>query len=402
VLVNVGAFASVRMYALWYPSTNFGQDAVVANSGATIGGQFAVHVVVQPNSGSIITASVIHQSITEQTNAHPVSAGQLAGFEVASPNPQYGDPTQNVIVLQSPFVNLAGHNGTYQIQVTVRYVTGPIPFHYGVYWDVGVATVAEWNSLEVALPPTEESPPGSIRYLALIRDWGDANGMDKAHRSRWALPLNSTIPVVGVIIDAGHGQDRQGKGDPGAVHGGVKEADVNWAYAWMLRSKFVQDHPFLTTPAWCNLFPLVAYKTYFLRNGNEHIPVTYPDGSEGPRMRRLRRFIKQYKPRMLVSLHCNAHPNPDVRGVEVLWRHNIDLAWCICVRLFQSLTQQEAPRIELIERNDLRLLSLGDRIASCIVELGYLSNQQDRQQLLSSQYRHKQCGAIHIGCDDYN
>jgi len=55
-----------------------------------------------------------------------------------------------------------------------------------------------------------------------------------------------------------------------------------------------------------------------------------------------------------------------------------------------------------IRRNDLRLLSLGDRIASCIVELGYLSNQQDRQQLLSSQYRHKQCGAIHIGCDDYN
>jgi N-acetylmuramoyl-L-alanine amidase len=553
------------MYALWYPSTNSGQGAVVANSGATIGGQFAVRVVVQPNSGSIITASVIHQSITEQTNAHPVSAGHLAEFEVASANPQYGDPVQNVIVLQSPFVNLAGHNGTYQIQVTVRYVTGPIPFHYGVYeetatmtltmsnlvlvdsrtepyivwkpgemtgvvfsaqlqhaqagtctvkveifrtednqnpifvrqfdgvsrpgswswtwdgkladgsiaprgvytyrlsalayvptlpdsdsnrsdslritqtrlevsedrrlwfryylseagsdgfvlafdpspqevimWDVGVATNAGWNSLEVALPPTEESPPGSIRYLALIRDWGDANGMDKAHRSRWALPLNSTIPVVGVIIDAGHGQDPQGKGDPGAVHGGVKEADVNWAYAWILRSKFVQDHPFLTTPAWCNLFALVAYKTYFLRNGNEHIPVTYPDGSEGPRMRRLRRFIKQYKPRILASLHCNAHPNPDLRGVEVLWRHNIDLAWCICVRLFQSLTQQEAPRIELIERNDLRLLSLGDRIASCIVELGYLSNQQDRQQLLSSQYRHKQCGAIHIGCDDYN
>jgi len=30
---------------------------------------------------------------------------------------------QNVIVLQSPFVHLAGHSGTYQIQVTVRYVT---------------------------------------------------------------------------------------------------------------------------------------------------------------------------------------------------------------------------------------------------------------------------------------
>jgi hypothetical protein len=168
LLVNVGAFASVRMYALWYPSTNFGQGAVVANSGATIGGQFAVRVVVQPNSGSIITASVIHQSITEQTDAHPVSAGQLAEFEVASPNPQYGDPTQNVVVLQSPFVNLAGHNGTYQIQVTVRYVTGPIPFHYGVYEETATMTLTMsnlvlvdsreepyfvWKPLEVAPPP---------------------------------------------------------------------------------------------------------------------------------------------------------------------------------------------------------------------------------------------------------
>jgi hypothetical protein len=86
LLANTSASASVRIYALWYPSTNPGQGAVVANSGATIGGQFAVRVVVQPNSGSIITASVIHQSISEQTNAHAVRAGQLAEFEVASPS----------------------------------------------------------------------------------------------------------------------------------------------------------------------------------------------------------------------------------------------------------------------------------------------------------------------------
>jgi hypothetical protein len=143
------------MYALWYPSTNSGQGAAVANSGATIGGQFAVRVVVQPNSGSIITASVIHQSITEQTNAHAVRAGQLAEFEVASPNPQYGDPTQNVIVLQSPFVNLAGHNGTYEIQVTVRYVTGPIPFHYGVYEETATMTLTMSN---LVLVDSREEP----------------------------------------------------------------------------------------------------------------------------------------------------------------------------------------------------------------------------------------------------
>jgi hypothetical protein len=75
---------------------------------------------------------------------------------------------QNVIVLQSPFVHLAGHSGTYQIQVTVRYVTGPIPFHYRVYEETATMTLTMsnlvlvdsreepyfvWKPLEVAPPP---------------------------------------------------------------------------------------------------------------------------------------------------------------------------------------------------------------------------------------------------------
>ncbi len=73
-----------------------------------------------------------------------------------------------MIVLQSPFVNLAGHSGTYQIQVTVRYVTGLIPFHYGVYEETATMTLTMsnlvlvdsreepyfvWKPLEVAPPP---------------------------------------------------------------------------------------------------------------------------------------------------------------------------------------------------------------------------------------------------------
>lgn len=103
------------MYALWYPSLNPGQTEQVANSGATIGGQFAVRVVVQPNSDTILGASIVQQSITEQTNAHPVTPEQLAEFLVDKPESRYGDPEENVVVLQSPFMNLAGHNGTYLI-----------------------------------------------------------------------------------------------------------------------------------------------------------------------------------------------------------------------------------------------------------------------------------------------
>ncbi|GIV15528.1 MAG: hypothetical protein KatS3mg022_0963 [Armatimonadota bacterium] len=71
-------------------------------------------------------------------------------------------------------------------------------------WDVDVTTNAGWNSLEVILPPTEESPPGSICYLALIPDRGHINSMDKAHRMHWALPLNASVPMCLAVIDPGH------------------------------------------------------------------------------------------------------------------------------------------------------------------------------------------------------
>jgi hypothetical protein len=76
------------------------------------------------------------------------------------------DGAQGKGILEHP--HLAGHNGTYQIQVTVRYVTGPIPFHYGVYEETATMTLTMsnlvlvdsreepyfvWKPLEVAPPP---------------------------------------------------------------------------------------------------------------------------------------------------------------------------------------------------------------------------------------------------------
>jgi N-acetylmuramoyl-L-alanine amidase len=576
------------MYALWYPSTNSGQGAVVANSGATIGGQFAVRVVVQPEpgEGSIITAGVTQQSIRELTNAHAVTSGQLAEFQRVNPDPQYGDPTSNVVVLESPFVNFAGHNATYQIDVTVSYLvqtnnpppndrrtvnsppvsmtltmsnlllvdSRPEPYFVwkpdemtgvvfsaqlqhaqagtctvkleifrtednqnpifarqfdgvsrpgtwswtwdgkladgviaprGVYtyrlsalayvptlpdsdsdrseslritqtrlevsedrrlwfryylseagrdgsvlafdpspqevimWDVDVATNAGWNSLEVALPPpTEESPPGSIRYLALIRDRGDANGMDKAHRSRWALPLNARVPVCLVIIDPGHDRTHN-PGSHGEYNNSVYwEKDITLTYAGTLKAQLrgilTAGYPGHDKEPHCTRVP-VAWKTELTRTGD----VSFPPED---RKAKVKRLVSEWlesggttRSVFLVSLHCDGSLNPEVRGVGVIYCNQNP--WGSAFRDYvagwirDETTEQEVPTINYWEcldvKNDhlyiLRQAFLPEdlRVRAVLVELGFITNTSDLGQMLDRFYRLRESRAIHYGCDSY-
>jgi hypothetical protein len=63
------------------------------------------------------------------------------------------DGAQGKGILVHP--HLAGHNGTYLIEVTVRYVTGPIPFHYGVYEETATMTLTMSN---LVLVDSREEP----------------------------------------------------------------------------------------------------------------------------------------------------------------------------------------------------------------------------------------------------
>ncbi len=569
------------MYALWYPSLNPGQTEQVANSGATIGGQFSVRVVVQPSAGVILGASVVQQSIIEQTNAHPVTPGQLAEFGSAQPDPRYGDPTQNVVVLQSPFMNLAGHNGTYLIEVTVRYYTGPIPYQQftetasmtltmnnlvlvdsrddpyflwkpdemtgvpfsaqllhaqngtctvkleifrsddnqnpilvkefeqvprpgnwswtwdgkltngtiaprGIYtyrlsavtyvptlpdsdsnrsgtlritetrlemsedhrlffryylteagsdgfvlafdptpqevmmWDVDVTTNAGWNSLEVILPPVDGAPPGSIRYLPLIHDRGNTNGMDKAHRMRWALPLNARVPVCLVVIDPGHDKEYN-KGSHGYDAGGTLhwEKDVTLTYAGTLKAQLrglraMPNYPGHPNEPDCTRKPVV-WDTALTRTGD--VPF-HPD----QRKQAIRRIIDEWvdnggqaRSVFLVSLHCDGNDDPEVRGVGLIYCRENPYG-----SLFRDyvggwirseMSQQEVPVINYWECLDVKddhlyvlrqgFLPSERRVRATLVELGFMTNSDDLRQMLDRTYRMRESRAIHYGCDSY-
>ncbi len=587
------ACAAVRMYALWYPSLNPGATEAVANSGATIGGQFAVRVVVQPPYGSIITASVVEQSITEQTDVHPVSPRQLAGFDSVAPNPQYGDPTSNVVVFQSPFVNFVPHNGTYVLSVTVRYYVGPPPFYWGeftetatmtltmrnlvlveahedapyfkwnpaemtgvtfsaqlqhaqqltvfsgdspysrvkleifpsednqhpifvkefdrvprpgswswtwdgklpngtvaprgvysyrlsavtsvptlpdsdsnrsdtlcitetklemqegslifsynlneaagqgfvlvfdptpqevIMYDAEVTSNPGWNHLQVSVAPSgEDTPPGYIRYLAMFYDLGRSTGRDKAHRDRWALPLNQRLPLIGVVIDVGH-SGRQS--DPGAVksYGDppkvIYECDLNLVLARLLGSELVTNHLTQTT-CWLLEGP-AGYTAAYTRSSPEDPAVTSTKKGRKERIRRIADHV-ELGFSCLVSIHHNSSDQPTQRrDIEVFYAprnaHGSALAQTICDWLRVTLRPEVRPAQDNPKAGNFFFLyqhsymegkrQIGHQVPAALVEAGWMSNPEDLRELdpdnrEGRERRLQTVLGIHFGLDEF-
>jgi hypothetical protein len=152
----VDAHASVTVYAVWYPNGD-NSPPQVAQNGATIGGWFYLRLRVQPQSGYIISASVTQSTLAEQTDVHPVTPTSPT-FQSTQPNPAYGDPTDNVVVLQSQ-QNLADrHNGQYRLDVTVQYTvsTGnPPPNDRQTFTEVASFT---FNVLNLLLVDSRTEP----------------------------------------------------------------------------------------------------------------------------------------------------------------------------------------------------------------------------------------------------
>jgi len=150
------AHASVTVYAVWYPN-GYNSPPQVAQNGATIGGWFYLRLRVQPQSGYIISASVTQSTLAEQTDVHPVTPTSPT-FQSTQPNPAYGDPTFNVVVLQSQ-QNLADrHNGQYRLDVTVQYTvsTGnPPPNDRQTFTEVASFT---FNVLNLLLVDSRTEP----------------------------------------------------------------------------------------------------------------------------------------------------------------------------------------------------------------------------------------------------
>lgn len=170
-----------------------------------------------------------------------------------------------------------------------------------------------------------------------------------------------------ICIDAGHG----GK-DPGACAGGIAEKDITLKVAKMVGAKLPH----------CNVI--------YTRTGD-----TYPTLAERTNM------ANSYKADILVSIHCNAAERSDAHGIETwIYEKASDVSSMIAQSIHNRLVHVSGMSDRGVKRGNLHVLR-ESMMPAVLVELGFISNQNDRANLMDTAWQQRAADAIVSGIELY-
>ena len=180
-----------------------------------------------------------------------------------------------------------------------------------------------------------------------------------------------------IIIDPGHG----GR-DRGASYKGVYEDTLNLEVANTLKDIFIDNgYSILMTRE--NEMDLCGDK--FIKKED---------------MMKRSKFINNYNPLLVLSIHMNTYSNEKYKGAQVFYSNanskSVDLANLIQNKLscYTDTTRK------IVKRNNIYLLN---SIVSpaCIIECGFITNSEERNKLLDQDYRRIIGEAIYAGTTEF-
>lgn len=202
-----------------------------------------------------------------------------------------------------------------------------------------------------------------------------------------ATPASSIATLGTVIVDAGHGGE-----DPGKVSNfsGVNEKDLNLAIAKLL-ARQLED---------------AGYRVIMTR---EEDKLVYREGTTDITDKR-RQDLTRRKEIMdnggadiVVSIHMNDFSQSKYYGAQVFYPPNSEKSKNLAISVQKALREYVDPsnkREALVKSTPIVILK-NLKTPTVIVECGFLSNQQEEQNLRSEEYQLKIARAIKIGIDDY-
>jgi len=191
----------------------------------------------------------------------------------------------------------------------------------------------------------------------------------------WNLPLSGRI----IILDPGHGGP-----DGGAVGGEVLEKEIALQTALKLRDYLQQQGAFVI----------------LTRENDQDLASENTRGYSRRKAEDLRKrveFINESEADLFISIHLNAIPSPRWRGAQTFYhgafKENERVAKFIQAELRRNLenTNRSAKAI-----NGIYLLKYAKR-PGALVEIGFLSNPEERQLLAKNDYQTKLAASIYKG-----
>lgn len=188
------------------------------------------------------------------------------------------------------------------------------------------------------------------------------------------LPLIDTT----ITIDAGHG----GR-DSGTTYKEILEKDINLEISKKLAKELTKNGAI----------------TYMIRTRDEDLSSIYDSKKKRGDLYRRLLLIKKNQSDLYLSIHINWYQDPSYKGAEVLYnpinQQNKLLATFIMKQFKKDLNSNRN-----IDTTDLYMYR-NTTTPGVLIECGYLSNYQERNLLITSNYQEKLAKSITTGVIDY-
>lgn len=181
-----------------------------------------------------------------------------------------------------------------------------------------------------------------------------------------------------VILDPGHGGV-----DPGALSGGVKEKDIVLDVVLRM-NEYLEEQG----------YSVVLTRDQDIDLGGEL--------SRGRHRRDLEARVKVINDgQVAVSIHCNTIDDPNQKGAVVFYQKGSEAGKELAASLLKELNKVQLLNDNRpLPRENLFLLRTS-KIPTIILELGFLSNQEDRTKLQQPAFRQQLAEALSQGIINY-
>lgn len=194
--------------------------------------------------------------------------------------------------------------------------------------------------------------------------------------------VSQTIKNQNIIfIDPGHGGS-----DPGKVgSGNVLEKDINLSLSLRLKK----------------LLEKKKFKVYISRDGDYNLATSTSNVKISDLKNRKQRIFDS-EPAAVISIHQNSYPSGDVHGAQVFYYQGSAQGKLLADSIQNALIEGLDPsNHRQAKANTDYYLFRDNPYPTVIVECGFLSNEEEKTKLQTSDYQKKAADCIYQGLKKY-
>lgn len=192
---------------------------------------------------------------------------------------------------------------------------------------------------------------------------------------------SSALPLFGkvIYIDPGHGGL-----DPGALYGGIKEKDINLEISKKLEDRLTK----------------LGAIVYLTRNGDYDLSAIRTSNRKRSDLSRRVNMINNSKCDLFLSIHLNAEDTNTWRGAQVFY-DDINTSNKKLANILQKQFKYDLKTSRKVKKVDNLYLQRRVKVPGVLIEVGFLSNANERYLLKNKSYQIKTVNSITKGLLTY-